>query len=79
MLLLSKVRDLLGLSVLLSDADIAWMRNPLPYFAAVKEKHPRVDFLLCTDTAYNNYAAAPLVRVRVEAEPEPEPEAELSP
>ena len=35
------------------------MRNPPPYFAAVKEKHPRVDFLLCTDTAYNNYASKP--------------------
>ena len=96
-----------GVHVLLSDSDIAWMRNPLPYFEQarhtacmrsaltvhvlpctahtppcpeqVRLRHPRLDYLLCTDTAYNNYAAAPLVSVRVEAEPEPEPEAELSP
>lgn len=79
-----------GVHVLLSDSDIAWMRNPLPYFEQarhtacmrsartlhvlpctahtppcpeqVRLRHPRLDYLMCTDTAYNNYAAAPLVR-----------------
>jgi hypothetical protein len=45
----------------------------------VRLRHPRLDYLMCTDTAYNNYAAAPLVGLRVEPEPEPEPEPSLEP
>lgn len=49
-----------GVSVLLSDADIAWMRNPLPYFDAVRAAHPRVDLLMMTDRAFNGYETQPL-------------------
>lgn len=52
-------RDL-RISVLLSDADIAWMRDPLPYFAAVRAAHERVDLLMMTDRAFNNYETSPL-------------------
>ena len=48
------------LSVLLSDADIAWMRDPLPYFAAVRSAHPRADVLMMTDRAFNGYSSKPL-------------------
>jgi hypothetical protein len=47
----------LSLSVLLSDADIAWIRNPLPYFAAARAAHPRLDVLMMTDRAFNGYSS----------------------
>ena len=50
----------LSLSVLLSDSDIAWVRNPLPYFAAAVASHPRLDLLMMTDRAFNGYSHAPL-------------------
>ena len=50
----------LSLSVLLSDADIAWIRNPLPYFAAARASHPRADLLMMTDRAFNGYSSMPL-------------------
>jgi len=56
------------ISVLLSDADIAWMRDPLPYFAAVRASHPRVDLLMMTDRAFNNYVSTPL---KVQPNPAP--------
>ena len=34
--------------------------DTLPCHDQVRLRHPRLDYLLCTDTAYNNYAAAPL-------------------
>lgn len=49
-----------GLNILVSDADIAWVRSPLPYFKAVRRRHPAVDFLLCTDKAHNNLQSKPL-------------------
>ena len=49
-----------GVDVLLSDADVAWIRNPLPYFAAARRAHPAADLLMLTDRAFNNYATAPL-------------------
>lgn len=49
-----------GLDVLLSDSDIAWFHNPIPYFRAVKQAHPHVDFLLSTDRAFNGYSAQQL-------------------
>ena len=48
-----------GVDVLLSDADVAWIRNPLPYFAAARRAHPAADLLMLTDRAFNNYATAP--------------------
>ena len=34
--------------------------HSLPCPEQVRLRHPRLDYLLCTDTAYNNYVAAPL-------------------
>jgi hypothetical protein len=50
----------LSLSVLLSDADIAWIRDPLPYFAAAHAAHPQLDLLMMTDRAFNGYSSTPL-------------------
>ena len=50
----------LSLSVLISDSDIAWVRNPLPYFAAAHASHPKLDLLMMTDRAFNGYSAHPL-------------------
>ena len=50
----------LSLSVLLSDSDIAWVRNPLPYFSAAIASHPRLDLLMMTDRAFNGYSHAPM-------------------
>ena len=51
-----------GVSVLVSDADIAWFRDPRPYFQEVRTQHPHVDFLLATDRAFNGYTTSRLVR-----------------
>ena len=53
-----------GVHVLISDADIVWFRDPRPYFRDVRRVHPHVDFLLCTDRAFNGYHTAPLHRSR---------------
>ena len=53
-----------GVNVLISDADIAWFRDPRPYFREIRRVHPHVDFLLCTDRAFNGYHTAPLHRSR---------------
>ena len=58
--LVLKLARELSLSVLLSDADIAWMRNPVPYFHAAKAAHPRIDLLMMTDRAFNGYSSSPL-------------------
>ena len=50
----------LSLSVVISDADIAWIRNPLPYFFAARAAHPRLDLLMMTDRAFNGYSDQPL-------------------
>ena len=55
-----RMARMIGLSVLLSDADIAWIRNPLPYFAAARATHPGIDLLMMTDRAFNGYTASPL-------------------
>ena len=44
-----------GLDVLISDADITWFRDPRPYFRRARHVHPHLDFLLCTDRAFNGY------------------------
>ena len=49
-----------GMHVLLSDADVGWIRTPLPYFAAAKQAHPELDLLLCTDRADNGFSQRPL-------------------
>ena len=49
-----------GLSVLVSDSDIAWIRDPRPYFEAALRAHPSLDFLLLTDKAFNGYSTTPL-------------------
>ena len=63
----SEVAPLLrfGLHVLISDADISWLRDPRPYFREVRRKHPQLDFLLCTDRAFNGYMSEPLVKQRL--------------
>ncbi|KAK3274677.1 hypothetical protein CYMTET_17149 [Cymbomonas tetramitiformis] len=38
-----------GLNLLLTDVDIAWLRNPLPYMRALVKAHPTVDFLISSD------------------------------
>ena len=55
-----RLANKLQLSVLLSDADIAWMRDPLPYFEAVRRAHPRIDLLMMTDTAHTRYTTGRL-------------------
>ena len=50
-----------GLHVIISDSDVSWLRNPTVYFHEVRRKHPAVDFLLCTDRAYNGYNGAQLL------------------
>ena len=49
-----------GFDVLCSDADIAWLRDPLPYFHAVKQKHPSLDVLLASDRVTLDFTATPL-------------------
>ena len=49
-----------GYDVLLSDSDIGWFRNPLPYFTALRRAHPRADLLLCSDYVGNAYTTEPL-------------------
>ena len=49
-----------GYHVLLSDSDIGWLRNPLPYFAAAKLAHPTLDFAMLTDRVFNGYSSEPL-------------------
>lgn len=49
-----------GYHVLISDADIVWFRDPRPYFREVRRAHPHLDFLLCTDRAFNGYHTQPL-------------------
>ena len=44
-----------GQHVVVSDADIAWLRDPRSYFMEVHRRHPALDFLLCTDRAFNGY------------------------
>ena len=53
-----------GLHVLISDADVSWLRDPRPYFREVRRRHPALDFLLCSDRAFNGYVTEPLVRRR---------------
>ena len=50
----------LGYDLLLSDSDIGWFRDPLPYFAALRRAHPHADLLLCSDYVGNGYTTAPL-------------------
>ena len=51
-----------GLDVLCSDADIAWLRNPLPYLRAVQRRHPTVDIALAADRVTLDFTSAPLGR-----------------
>ena len=53
-----------GLNVLISDADITWFRDPRPYFRELRRVHPHLDFLLCTDRAFNGYRLKPLLQPR---------------
>lgn len=41
----------LGLSVVLSDTDVVWQRDPVPYMAALMRLHPRLDLAVGTDHA----------------------------
>lgn len=49
-----------GLDVLCSDADIAWLRSPLPYLARVKRAHPLLDVALTSDRVTLDFSATPL-------------------
>ena len=50
-----------NLHVIISDADVSWLRDPRPYFREVRRKHPAIDFLMCTDRAFNGYVSTPLL------------------
>ena len=49
-----------GFNVLLSDSDIGWLRDPMPYFSAARRAHPSLDFALLTDRVFNDYSSGPL-------------------
>lgn len=51
-----------GMHVVISDADVSWLRDPRAYFHEVRRQHPMLDFLLCTDRAFNGYNGEPLLR-----------------
>ena len=40
---------LTGKRVLVSDADVVWLRDPRPYLRALEAAHPRMDFAVSTD------------------------------
>lgn len=50
-----------GLSMLYLDADVAVLRDPLPYFAALFAAHPTVDVLASSDTNTGVYVASDVV------------------
>lgn len=47
-----------GFDSLTSDADIAWVRDPLPYLGALLALHPATDVLSSTDANDGHYQAA---------------------
>jgi hypothetical protein len=49
-----------GVDVLCSDADIAWLRDPLPYFRAVQRRHPTLDIALASDRVTLDFTSQPL-------------------
>ena len=60
-----------SLSVLVSDADVGWVRNPAAYLAAASSAHPRAAFMLLTDRVTNDYSATRLPGRPSELELEP--------
>jgi len=62
-----------GVRLILSDSDIAWLRDPAPYLRALEAHHPKLDFAVSTD------AQAPLDERRLGASPDTssDPSAEL--
>lgn len=38
-----------GVRLILSDSDVAWLRDPAPYLRAIEAEHPRLDFAVSTD------------------------------
>ena len=38
-----------GARVLLSDSDVAWLRNPIPYLVRLEAAHPELDFTVSSD------------------------------
>jgi hypothetical protein len=38
-----------GVRLILSDSDVAWLRDPAPYLRALEAEHPRMDFAVSTD------------------------------
>lgn len=44
-----------GLDFLSSDPDVAMLRSPLPYYAALFQKHPQVDLLSMSDASTGVY------------------------
>lgn len=52
------VHDMLsaGFDVLSSDADVAWLRDPMPYFGELLKAHPAADVLTSTDANEGIYA-----------------------
>ncbi|KAL1504630.1 hypothetical protein AB1Y20_008413 [Prymnesium parvum] len=51
-----------GVDVLCSDADIAWLRDPLPYLRALKRRHPTLDVALASDRVTLQVSSKPLAR-----------------
>ena len=42
-----------GVRVLVSDADVVWLRDPRPYLAALESAHPLMDFAVSTDSQWH--------------------------
>ena len=53
------IRDFtkVGLDVLISDIDVAWLEDPIPYF----QRHPRADMLVSTGENPPADAVSPLL------------------
>jgi len=46
-----------GVSLLLSDSDVVWLQNPVPYVLAVHRKEPDIDFLISSDAPISSALA----------------------
>ena len=45
-----------GFNVLLSDADVGWARNPLPYLDSVLRAHPHISLLISSNRAADRFS-----------------------
>ena len=49
-----------GFDILLSDVDVGWARNPLPYIHAVLHAHPQASILFSSNLGDGNFSTTPL-------------------